>query len=454
MIKGRRMGSALLCLGLLSLMLAGGLSAQVNRTFVSRYDGPAGADDEAKDLKLDAAGNIYVTGRSAGIDTGADCVTIKYSPDGEELWVQRYDGPGHGEDSGRALAIDADGNIYVTGDSLGSDTSMDYVTIKYNSDGNELWVRRYDGPDHLQDHALAITLGTSGQVYVTGNSKSQDNKFDIVTVAYDADGNELWVRRFDGVDHGNDLVSDIAVDKDDNVFVTGSTDNDLSKFDYVTIKYGADGTQQWLRIYNGPQNSEDLAWAIRVDADGYCYVTGQSTGSSRNYDYATIKYAPDGNTVWVARFNKNGQRMEDNVARAIAVDTDGFVYVTGASVENGLSDYATVKYTPDGIEVWSQLYHGTGIGISITTAIALDAKGNVYVTGRSVGDRTGLDYVTIKYDADGVQQWLDRYNGPGNAEDAATALALDGDGNVYVTGSSVGLGTGADYATIKYRQSN
>ncbi len=85
-------------------------------------------------------------------------------------------------------------------------------------------------------------------------------------------------------------------------------------------------------------------------------------------------------------------------------------------------------------------------------AIALDNSGNIYVTGMSYGSATDLDYATVKYDSSGVEQWVTRYNGPGNDDDIAWAIALDNSGNVYVTGESVGSGTYVDYATIKYLQ--
>ena len=101
---------------------------------------------------------------------------------------------------------------------------------------------------------------------------------------------------------------------------------------------------------------------------------------------------------------------------------------------------------------WVARYNGPGNGEDRATALAVDTDGNVYVTGYSVGVGTSVDYATIKYDADGNPVWIARYNGLGNGEDIATALAVDADGNVYVTGRSAGVGTSFDYATIKYVQ--
>ncbi|MBI2303339.1 MAG: SBBP repeat-containing protein [Chloroflexi bacterium] len=98
-------------------------------------------------------------------------------------------------------------------------------------------------------------------------------------------------------------------------------------------------------------------------------------------------------------------------------------------------------------------YNGPGNSTDEARAMAVDGSGNVYVAGVSAGSDGYFDYATIKYDTGGNQVWVARYNGPGNADDMARALAVDGAGNVYVTGYSAGIGTSSDYATIKYSAS-
>ncbi|HEX7401620.1 MAG TPA: SBBP repeat-containing protein, partial [candidate division Zixibacteria bacterium] len=179
---------------------------------------------------------------------------------------------------------------------------------------------------------------------------------------------------------------------------------------------------------------------------GNVYVTGSSYGNGTYYDYATIKYYPDGDTAWVRRYNVLG--YSDDYASAIAVDISGNVYVTGGS--NG--DYATIKYYPNGNTAWVRRYNGPGNSNDLPLAIAVDGSGNVYVTGWSYGSGTNGDYATIKYYPDGDTAWVRRYNGPGNDFDVANDIAVDGSGNIYVTGDSYGSGTNSDYATIKYVQ--
>ncbi|PYV49942.1 MAG: hypothetical protein DMG98_28805 [Acidobacteria bacterium] len=138
----------------------------VQQAWVARYNGPGNDFDGAVAIVLDSSGNVYVTGESVGAGTGADYVTIKYNTSGQEEWVARYDG-GLG-DAATAIAIDSPGNVYVTGQSWSAKTSnYDYATVKYNADGQEQWVARYDGPANDYDYPTKIAVDSSGNVYVT-----------------------------------------------------------------------------------------------------------------------------------------------------------------------------------------------------------------------------------------------------------------------------------------------
>lgn len=159
--------------------------SQVTEAWIKRYDGSGNFYDETRSLTIDASSNVYITGT---LDN--DCVTIKYDAVGNEQWVQRYSAPGNGKDVGYSLAVDAAGNVYVTAFSGGNGKGVDYVTIKYDVNGAERWVRRYNGPGNSDDLPYKLVVDGVGNVYVTGYSVGSGTDYDYATLKYDAAGNQ------------------------------------------------------------------------------------------------------------------------------------------------------------------------------------------------------------------------------------------------------------------------
>jgi len=433
--------------------------AQVQTAWVARFKGAYGKTEPSA-LALDGQGNVYVTGGSRTANGFADYFTLKYNNAGSQRWARFYNGltSSHDDyDCARAIAVDGQGQVYVTGQSSGTgDNFSDYLTLKYSSAGARLWTKRYNGPQKSIDVARALAVDSQGNICVTGESaglvNNVDTGFDIATLKYSPTGQLLWLRRHATFLSYRKDVTDgghaVAVDQQDNVYVTGE-----SAWKCVTLKYSPGGQRQWVRYYAGPTGAYgSAASALAVDAQGYAYVTGRSSSGKDIYDwdYVTIKYSPSGQQLWVARYDGPASYMD--LAAAIAVDGQGNVYVTGHSYDNDSKfDYATVKYGPNGKELWVRRYNGPGNDNDEARAIALDAQGNAYVTGYSKGLEYGYawsDYATIKYSPDGEELWVARYDGPGSfSSDQATALKVDAQGNVYVTGIS-----GKDCVTIKYTQ--
>ncbi len=217
----------------------------------------------------------------------------------------------------------------------------------------------------------------------------------------------------------------------------------------------------WVRRYNGTANASDYARAMAVDNAGNVYVTGNTANNENwpyDHDYLTVKYNTSGDLLWVSTYAGPGAAQNnDDYALAIAVDDAGNAYVTGHSPGSGTSDdVLTIKYEPGGDTAWVRRYNGPGNDVDVGSAIAVDGSGNVYVTGNTYSAATSDNYLTIKYDSNGNMIWLTEYNGPpGDGGDYSTAIALDTAGNIYITGRSFGgwspLGMD-DYLTIKYTQ--
>ncbi len=443
----------ILAIGCSLLLLLPGLAlAGVTEEWAVRYNGPGNDLDSASALAVDASGNVYVTGYSTGI--GYDYATIKYDTNGNQLWVARYNGSGNGHDIAVALVIDTAGNVYVTGYSPGSGTSSDYATIKYDTNGSQLWISRYNGPGNGNDYANALEIDATGNVYVTGVSPGSGTSNDYATIKYDTNGNQLWISRYNGPGNGNDNANTLEVDAAGNVYVAGYSLG--TSDDFATIKYDTNGNQLWVSRYDGLGHFRDGASSLAVDDSGNVYVTGFTDYdfSSNLSNYATIKYDQSGNQLWVAIYNGPGNDTDS--ASDIAVDGAGNVYVTGYSYGATTStDYATIKYDANGNQLWVARYDGPSSYLDFASDLAVDTAGNVYVTGGVYGPGP-IDYATVKYDTNGSQLWAVHYNSPaGQGDDYAIALALDTKGNVYVTGYSYAPTTlygYYDYATIKYSQ--
>jgi hypothetical protein len=242
-----------------------------------------------KSLVLDSSGNVYAVGFSAAAD-GSDYkyVVAKYDATGTELWTTHFDGATAFVSSENiSLAVDLQGDIYIGGGIVEPDSdalSSDFGLIKYDKDGNQLWMSRYNGPGNYIDYASGIALDSQGNIIVTGFSWGINVDWDFTTIKYDTSGNQLWVRRFNS---GRDSAQAIAIDQMDNVYVTGGIWGPLG---FATIKYDTNGNQAWIAFYGGPAEAEGWATAIALDISGNVYITGYSKGAGTNYDFATIKY--------------------------------------------------------------------------------------------------------------------------------------------------------------------
>jgi uncharacterized delta-60 repeat protein len=452
-------------------------------------------------IALDGNGNVVALGTSGG-GTNADFYTAKYAAaDGTLLWQRSYNGPANAYDSPAAIAVDASGNVAVTGSSSTTrGHSADYYTARYASaDGALLWERSYNGPPDMQDWPVALAVDAAGNVIVTGHSFESEGNRNYYTVKYAAaDGAVTWeTRDYAGADSpiavavdangdvllagqswgvnflkfyivkyaggdgirlqetfGTEGIAAAMAIRGDSIVLAGSSvpnGSHASHYDAYTVKYSStDGAFVWEQRYNALANALDVAAAVAIDTDGNVAVTGQSVGSEGNVDYYTAKYAgTTGTLLWEKRYNGPGNGTDR--AQAVTVDQSGNVIVTGYAWNGTNWDCYTAKYaSANGALLWDRRYDGPGNGGDTGYAVAVDGGGNVVVTGDSTGTVGGSDYYTAKYSAaDGALLWERRYNGPDNDYDTSRAVAVDPQGNVVVTGyTSVG-GYGHCY-TAKY----
>ncbi len=245
-----------------------------------------------------------------------------------ELWHKAYDS-GH-NDWACDVAVDSEDNIIVTGYTKNGDGNTDYLTIKYDQDGNEIWDKSYDGGNNDEAHGVAVD--SEDNIIVTGYSNITGD-YDYYTIKYDKDGNKIWSETYD--DGNQDWAMGVAVDSHDNIIVTGDS-RPSGGSSYLTIKYDRNGTEIWNNSTGGNE-----AFGVAVDSEDNVIVTGYSSNGSTDTNYYTIIYDQDGNEIATATYDSG----YDDQAMGVAVDSEANIIVTGYSTnENGNKDYYTIKY--------------------------------------------------------------------------------------------------------------
>ncbi len=429
--------------------------AQINVQWVGRYTSAGNNIDRAKSMVVDPSGNSFVVGTGWN-GTNFDIVAIKLDANGNQQWVSAYDGTGNGYDEARAIVTDSAGNVYVTGYSAGLSANYDVVTIKYDPSGVQQWATRYNGTANGFDEGYDIAVDSSGNVYVTGGTVTTTSFLNYITIKYNSAGVQQWATTYSNTNNSTntECAYAISLDSTGNVYVTGTSyASTVLDHDIATIKYNNAGVQQWVSRYNGPGSKFDAGNDIVVNATGEVFVAGYARDlvGTTNYSYATLKINTAGVQQWVSIYNGPGNDYD--AANALTLTPAGNIAVTGRSLGTGATaeDMATILYDPNGAVIWTRRFDGGAVNYDEGVAIVADSSNRVFVTGYSY-KTSNNDYLTIKYEANGDTAWIVRYNGTANNSDQSYAIAIGPTSEVYVGGMSKGAGTNEDFTVVKYCQ--
>ena len=245
----------------------------------------------------------------------------------------------------------------------------------------------------------------------------------------------------------------MVLDKSGNIYITGSSVRYSTLADFLTIKYSPNGDSLWSRRYDyDTLTNSPLSMAI--DSIGNICVTGYANDNvNNNTILITLKYDSLGVLLWEKTYQNNSTSFND-YGYHLGIDRYNYIYVAGYTaigpdiVTN--RDYLTIRYKPNGDTSWVRKYNGPGNNIDWPHQLTIDRQCTVYVTGGSTGSSGNMDYFTISYDTLGNVIWSSRYNGTGNNDDYAQYIALDNAQNLFITGHSFETGTGGDIATMKF----
>jgi len=369
-------------------------------------------------------------------------------------------------DVGNSIAVDSSGNIYVAGITYGSldgntnAGSGDIFLTKWNSNGKKQWTKQWGTRNN--DSGQSVAVDSSGNVFVTGTAGGSLNGYedtgetDIFLTKFDNDGRKMWTSQWWGTDQ---LESGyfVKVDTSGNIFVTGFTNGDLDgngnagETDVFIAKLDDDGNhQQWIKQWG--TSSNDDGNSIAFDNSGNIFVAGTTWGSldgntnagDDSTDPFLTKFDNDGNKLWTKQW---GTFYEDS-GSSVAVDSAGNIFVTGGTWENldgnesaGESDIFLTKFDNDGNKLWTRQF-GTFYE-DYGRSIVIDGSDNIFITGYTYGFFEGnehadeSDVFLAKFDNDGNKLWTKKWQGT-DGWDEAYSVAVDNEGNIFITGFTRG----------------
>jgi|GEM_PF-3030809 len=253
------------------------------------YDGPAGSYDEATSIVVDRNENIYVGGYSTGSGTAEDFTVLKLDSAGHLVWEYRYDGPANYRDEPNAMALDTFGNIYIAGRSWGVD--WDFCVVKIDSSGQEEWVYRYNGLANVGDLLYGLVVDDSGNVYIGG--VSVDDTVELFTVInVDSAGQEKWCYLSRGWGKGAGAAA-IVLDGLGNIYAGGGFINYMNRSQVVVVKHNCAGESLWTYVYPHQPTPPwtDVNRDITADIYGNIYLACQINVSAWNDDIVVMKFA-------------------------------------------------------------------------------------------------------------------------------------------------------------------
>ncbi|MEW6469328.1 MAG: T9SS type A sorting domain-containing protein [Bacteroidota bacterium] len=456
----------------------------------STYNGSSNSNgDYLDDMVVDSNGYIYFTGKAQTIAGAMDIVVAKYDPSGNPVWLRTHLLlTGNNSDRGKAIYVDQNGNVFVTGFMTGS-SGTDMATLKYDTNGNLLWSVTYTYPgietgndicnDLLGNVYVAGTIGNTGilisydpmgnlrwsrntgaafsvacidtnTIIVSGDTAV--NTTDVYIKRLDHNGNVLWTDFYPGNGTDVDNFHSMAVSPSGgiNILLRNSTSSN-NPLGLTVIRYDFNGGQQWVAINNNPS---DYPYSLALDANYDAIVAARTIISGTDWDYVTKKYnGISGSMLWSQPFTFSPNYSD--IPTSLAIDNTNHIYTLGIALPaTGDLDLGIIKYTSAGTMMWNQTYGDVLNKADILNDAVSDSIGNIYITGHCFLTSSSFqsDILTLKYDSSGILQWYRTFGSPYNTIEKGNAITLDPNGNCYVTGTNKtdSLGTGYDMVILKY----
>jgi cysteine-rich repeat protein len=308
-------------------------SAYGEPLWTQTHAGAGGANDEIRGLLLDDGGNLFATGYQSTASTGLDAWLRTYNLQGGEVWTRTYDGPASTTDVFHAASFDAVGNLVVGGYHGVTGEGADVLLRKYTTEGDVLWTRTYSGGNGGNDLIWDVATSAAGHVYVAGYETGTTGEgLNAWLAKYDTDGNAIWTRSYNGAASLDDYFVGVEVIGDDDVVVCGYEAAVEYPWHSFVRRYDSFGMIAWTDEYAGEGGEGAHCFGIAADSDDNLVTTGGEIVAGirgvllRKYDAA--------GSVWWSQVIPGGGIGPD-YGRRVAIGPEDTIVVSGA-VDSGV----------------------------------------------------------------------------------------------------------------------
>lgn len=357
--------------------------------------------DQAMRLAIGPDGYLYAGGFINGSysTVGGNLCIMKYSTAGDSIW-EYYDqnfSLAHLTD----ILFDSDGNIIVAGFNSAFQ-GQEYILMKLDTAGQLLWQSTFNnyGPNTV-NRLTGSCIDHLNNIYVTGACDDTVNFYtDIVTIKFDTNGDTLWKRSFNGPGNSYDQGGKILIGDNGDIYTAGYVQsNNPAQTDYVLLRYDTAGNLIFSKYFNypGPQ-SFDVFRDLKTDAAGQLYLLGNSsTNNAQNtIRLQLIKYNQQGDTIWTTRWGTGN----DFAPLELQIDQAANLYICGNyydAINNTGYNAFVVKFDSSGVLKWEAQYHDSTNLEELFYGLALDGNNDVITTGRQHSASANFDLLTVKY---------------------------------------------------------
>ena len=440
--------TSLILLLILLIAVSEDVTAQIQREWVQRYNGDANSFDIASGMIPVSNGGIMVYGSSIGIGTLTDFSIIRYSAEGNQMWVAKYNSEANLSDQINEAIVSNDGSIYVTGFITANDNNTEFSAAKFSTNGNLLWLRVIEESGYNSGYGETVVAGSTGKIVCAGVLRNSADEYKTTLASFSQAG--VLERKLILNTLGNCYPISIQAGNSGSIFMAYEKSVENNGSDIAVAKFDSSLNLIWERTFSGnATSSADRPSDMKLDRSGNILISGNVLNVSSSADYFVAKISSEGNVLWQ---NQYGGIYSD-LPSSISSDNSGNCYVTGSSRNGtglGAEDILTLKISASGALEWTSLFNGSANGSDGGNSVAVDTNGNVYVGGYSDRGSVQVTYFILKLDQTGQMIWSDRYSVTAEPEDFIYSIVMDEESSVYVTGISLGDSTDYDVTTIKY----